>query len=402
MLRYSAHLIIISAMVVASFAFSLFSAAPYQDLLDCTDSRECHLYSIIRPSEYDVSLKLFIPSDAANISRGEELTFDGVVSVKFNTTEKTTKLSFHASNLKFKSVKISCGEALPPTDAVYTVHSSSVTMHLAKELAAGSWCSIMFHYTGSMSDHIRGGLVKESISLTEGREKWIVFTGYKLFTAMPRTLFPCIDEPSYRANFLLELIHPSEMVAIASTPLRETMKTEYGWTYSIFEKTDKIPTYGVSFAVGHFKKIASQTTPKRTINTWIPYDIESTTLLDSTSTVVYIEQLESYLDVDYPSSKLDIVGLPQYYDRDFMCSSFRTPTSGIVFVAHDSTDSFAMVKKALARGWFGILTSPGLWNDGFLSEGFATYIYTLGEHLSLNGKAEDMVRYHFTLTVLFF
>ncbi|MFH4974117.1 hypothetical protein AB6A40_000826 [Gnathostoma spinigerum] len=387
MSRYDTFLTKLSAIVITCFVLSPPSAALDEDSPDCVKSLDCQLSHPIRPEEYDVSLKLFIPSNFTKISKEQEFTFEGEVSVYFYVTRNTSSLTFHASKLQFTSVKISCGGVPSFSDAIFTYDSKIVTVQLAEEVAAHSRCSIKFSYTASMNGSDDRGLVKQLIN--KRSKLWMVHTEYKFGTAMPRTLFPCIDENSYKAKFSLTLTYPTLMVAIASTPLKQLLHKSNLWTQSIFEKTDKIPTFGISFAVGYFKEISSEVTPKRKISVWVPTRTIAT-FSNSNATLAYIDKLEKYLGVDYPSHDLHIVGLPDYYDSDFICSSRRTPTMGIVFVSHSSLNSLETVGMAITRGWFGVLTTPKRWDDGFITEGFATYFSFLGEQLSKHGEVGDM------------
>src|SRR5438552_2334058 len=85
---------------------------------------------------------------------------------------------------------------------------------------------------------------------TRGDERYAITT---LWPAESRRLFPCFDEPSFKARFALELTAPHGLVAIANARLLETSDDGGGRTRWRFGETPPLSPYLLAFAVGPFE-----------------------------------------------------------------------------------------------------------------------------------------------------
>ncbi|MFH4976468.1 hypothetical protein AB6A40_003177 [Gnathostoma spinigerum] len=101
------------AAILSGFVSALFAVKLHKDLPNCAvtpTAIDCQLDSPIRPSNYEVILKLFVPSGEEEISEENKFTFDGVVFVNFDVTRNTSQLPFHASDLRFTLINVFCRE----------------------------------------------------------------------------------------------------------------------------------------------------------------------------------------------------------------------------------------------------------------------------------------------------
>ncbi len=56
----------------------------------------------------------------------------------------------------------------------------------------------------------------DTAALSYRSRRWIVATQFEHIRA--RAMFPCFDEPIYKTPYLMNVEHPSDMVALANTP----------------------------------------------------------------------------------------------------------------------------------------------------------------------------------------
>lgn len=67
-----------------------------------------------------------------------------------------------------------------------------------------------------------------------------------------RRVFPCFDEPAFKANFSVTITHPSHYTALSNMPEESKRVVNTSWNETIFQDTPLMSTYLLSFAVTKF------------------------------------------------------------------------------------------------------------------------------------------------------
>lgn len=84
-----------------------------------------------------------------------------------------------------------------------------------------------------------------------------------------RTMLPCFDAPSFKANFSMNLQVPSDLVALSNTPEYQSQAgLEPGTTLHVFETTPKMATYLIGVTVGHMVSTLAVSDSGRNISIW--------------------------------------------------------------------------------------------------------------------------------------
>ena len=61
-----------------------------------------------------------------------------------------------------------------------------------------------------------------------------------------RQVFPCIDNPLFKATFDVTLTHPAQYTPVSSERVRSTqVASAGGWSTTVFERTPILPAYAV-------------------------------------------------------------------------------------------------------------------------------------------------------------
>lgn len=74
-----------------------------------------------------------------------------------------------------------------------------------------------------------------------------------------RAVFPCWDEPSFKAQFTLKVVRDADMFALSNTNLESKRNLPDGLVEDSFEQTVKMSTYLVAMAISDYAKISNTT-----------------------------------------------------------------------------------------------------------------------------------------------
>lgn len=124
-----------------------------------------------------------------------------------------------------------------------------------------------------------------------------------------RTVFPCWDEPGFKANYEISIIHHKNYTALSNMPkiTSELLSNDKVKTY--FDKSMPISSYQVSIVVADYKFISNKYgnvtfyAPKGDLNL-VEHALSSTELM--------LPILERYTGIPYVLPKLDSVTIPQF------------------------------------------------------------------------------------------
>ncbi|CAD5214726.1 unnamed protein product [Bursaphelenchus okinawaensis] len=191
-----------------------------------------------------------------------------------------------------------------------------------------------------------------------------------------RKAFPAFDEPYYKSEYELNLILPSQVEAISGTKVKEVIDQRQFQTV-IFERTPRISTFLLGFAVGSFQKL-SQTTDTGvniTLLTLKGYPPPSAFHLESA--VKCLTNLEALVNYQFPTSELKLlVTLNKVFSSEAHGLIFLSSTAGFLSQNSNIEKLFQTVHTVcheISHHYFGDLVGFESWKDLFLSEGLTSY-----------------------------
>ena len=194
-----------------------------------------------------------------------------------------------------------------------------------------------------------------------------------------RKLFPCWDEPAFRAGYQLTVKAKKEETVMSNMPITGEEPLGSGEKLVAFEGTPTMASYLFVLACGKFEWLADEaagvklrilTTPgKKELGR---YALEVTKKI--------LPYYNEYFGVAYPLPKLDQIALPSgfggamenwggiTYNEDLLLynpqtSSDRTKQRAFEVMAHE-----------IAHQWFGDLVTMAWWDNLWLNEGFASWM----------------------------
>jgi alanyl aminopeptidase len=307
-----------------------------------------------RPTRYQVAVTVDPAADR----------FSGTIDIDLQVQKPLDTLWLNATELKI--------DKPPAGSTVVDGGKDFVGFHFATPLAAGRQ-RVRIEYSGPLSTKDSSGASKQK----EG-DDWYVFTHFEPIDA--RRVFPCFDEPSYKAPWQLTLRIPPALSAFTNAAqIKEAPDGK--WKRVEFGETKPLPSYLIAFAVGPIDavdggKSAKSGTPVRIL---VPKGQADRARWAAESTHQSLERLEEYFGSDYPYGKLDMIAVP-IFGGAMENPGLITFGSGIILqkpgeeTLERKRTYAGVATHEMAHQWFGDLVTTAWWDDLWLNEAFATWM----------------------------
>lgn len=170
-----------------------------------------------------------------------------------------------------------------------------------------------------------------------------------------RTVFPCVDRPSARATFAVEVSGVDGEVVASPSDV-------------------PMPPHLLGVAVGPFETTVHERAP------WVRLhrrrasrgEVDVDLVLAAASASV--RRYEELLGTPYPFPTLDLVVLSDMETAGMEATGIVFLRESAVAAAARSAEAVGLVAHEVAHQWFGSLLAPVSWRHIWLNEGFATWL----------------------------
>ncbi len=308
----------------------------------------------------------------------EKATFTGQVLIKLKLIRASNQIVLNAANLTVDNASIKAEAGTTSRGNVSLQKQTERAIITFPLLLKPGEYILSMHYAGSLNDELRG-FYRSSYKDQSGKQSYMAVTQMEATDA--RRMFPCFDEPAFKATFKLTARIAPNLVAIGNVPIEEESIDEKLHKKVVrFEATPKMSSYLVALIVGDFKATQPVVADGIPIRVWCAGRDPSLGNYSRDTAAKVIPYLNSYFKIKYPWKKLDLIAIPDF-DAGAMENPGAVTFLESLLLVDEKTASLrsrqamaSVMAHELAHMWFGDLVTMKWWDDLWLNEAFATWM----------------------------
>jgi puromycin-sensitive aminopeptidase len=324
-----------------------------------TLGKNFRLPAAIKPKSYDVELRLDL----------SEARFEGELTIAVEAAEASSFVTLHAIALEVvaASAELPDGRHVPAAGTADT-DSETVTLAFADKLPAGPF-KLAIAYRGAFSPGLRGLYRAGALAVTQFE------------AADARRVFPCFDEPAFKAVWRIALAGvPDGAVALSNGAAVRDEPDGRGGRRVTFAPTPPLSSYLIALIVGPIVPSPVAKVRGIPVCTWTTPEKRHLSAFAQEAAGAVLPRLEDYFGLPYPFGKLDQIGVPDF-EAGAMENAGAITYREVALLADPATAPLAVQKRVaevitheLAHQWFGNLVTMQWWDDLWLNEAFATWM----------------------------
>ena len=323
----------------------------------------------IRPSAYQLALDIDPRAPS----------FSGKVIIDLDIVIATDRIVLHAAQLTFDALSVTADGTSQALMAQTLDSDGAVALVAGNTLRPGK-AVLTIRYHANFASGLEG------LYTTHDGGRSYAFTQLEAIGA--RRVFPCFDEPGFKAPFKVSLTVPRGMQAISNTLEVGLEPAASGRVIHSFAPSRPLPTYLLAFAVGDFDIVEAADIGPSPVRRWsIPLrgiavkgkGAELHYALAATAPL--LKKTEDWFGIAYPFDKLDIIAVPEFGAVGMENAGAITYEESLVLLDDDATlqrrrEFVKTHAHEIAHQWFGNDATPRWWDDLWLNEAMATFMET--------------------------
>ncbi|XP_050667556.1 aminopeptidase N [Leptidea sinapis] len=338
-------------------------------------SLETRLEQIVEPTGYKLDIEPYL----------EDGLFKGHVKINITWVKESDEVSLHCAH-ELEIIEYQVHAKTPNAKDLQniTVTRLSIdskkpimTIHLDQVIPKTSEGYLEFRFKGQMVMASSEAFFRTTYKTEQEEERIVAATQFRPNNA--RRMFPCFDEPGFKAPFELSVVRPKNMVALSNTPILKTEEIagEPDAVRVYFERTPPMSTFTLGLVIAELQQLGTSTHYKDANGNDIELRAwgraEYLTALEGLNERIKLvfTELANYWQVPLPLKQLDIVALPNY-------RGFKPADNWglIVFRESDIPKRGYQLELEIAYHWLGALTTPAWWNESYVNKGLTGFLAT--------------------------
>lgn len=323
-----------------------------------TEDKNFRLPLSIRPRRYAATVTLDL----------EAKSFSGQQTIELELEKPSNEIILHAIALQLGEVTFRAGngKSLKPAEVRPVQASETVVLRFAESLPQGA-AALDVAWTGRFTEGLRGLYLAGKVAATQFE------------AADARRLFPCFDEPAFKARWALTVRVPPGLTALANGALVKD-EPDGHLRKLTFAETEVLSSYLVALVCGPLVGTPEEKVQGIPVRTWALPEKQHLTRFGQDAALAALPRLQDYFGLPYAFGKVDQVGIPDF-EAGAMENAGLITYREIALLLDPATAPLSVQKRVaevvtheLAHQWFGNWVTMVWWDDLWLNEAFATWM----------------------------
>jgi len=298
------------------------------------------------------------------------LTFTGSESIALQFRAAAAIISFNSLNESLSDVRLD-GR---PVQSVNSEDDRQLTTVMLAGAAAAGMHTLTFAYAGKIETLARG-LFAQPYASQDGKHGLMLST--KMESTDARRMFPCWDEPAFRATFQLSVTVPAQWATVSNMPVSKRRVRGQTAT-TTFMRSPKMPSYLVEFTAGELGSISAEAQGTK-LGIWAVRGREHDGRAALANAQQILADYNDYFGYSYPLPKLDSIAIPGGFSGAMENWGAITYNDQLLLLKPSSTTGtrqivFSVQAHEMAHQWNGDLVTMAWWDDIWLNESFASWM----------------------------